>query len=345
MSLIERRRLLSAAGALIALTAAPNVVHPQQSPRRPYRIALVPDFNPAWGEWGKSTLKILTDSLLKSGRIEGRDYVFYHSGVYYGPKTKLAVDRALEAKPDLMIVLNLGYAIDARKRTQTIPIVLWAGGFPVETGVARSLARPGMNVTGCMLFDAEGKFFGKLVDLLHQTTPSMKRVGFLMSYVPPFHPRVEADLITKGVRDAATALGIDLGVFEIAKSAQVDEALAEVDTQGIEGLVFTSDPVMGARRNDIMQFAVKKGLPTIGDGTMWRGAEPQSLLIYWAPLQSLMKQVGPFVERILWEGVRPGDLPIQLPTTYKFRVNLKTATAIGLTVPHSVLLQADEVIE
>jgi len=345
MSLIERRRLLSAAGALIALTAAPNVVHPQQSPRRPYRIALVPDFNPAWGEWGKSTLKILTDSLLKSGRIEGRDYVFYHSGVYYGPKTKLAVDRALEAKPDLMIVLNLGYAIDARKRTQTIPIVLWAGGFPVETGVARSLARPGMNVTGCMLFDAEGKFFGKLVDLLHQTTPSMKRVVFLMSYVPPFHPRVEADLITKGVRDAATALGIDLGVFEIAKSAQVDEALAEVDTQGIEGLVFTSDPVMGARRNDIMQFAVKKGLPTIGDGTMWRGAEPQSLLIYWAPLQSLMKQVGPFVERILWEGVRPGDLPIQLPTTYKFRVNLKTATAIGLTVPHSVLLQADEVIE
>lgn len=345
MSLIKRRRLLSAAGALLALTAAPSVVHPQQSPRRPYRIALVPDFNPAWGEWGKSTLKILTDSLLKSGRIEGRDYVFYHSGVYYGPKTKLAVDRALEAKPDLMIVLNLGYAIDAHKRTKTIPIVLWAGGFPVETGVAKSLAKPGMNVTGCMLFDAEGKFFGKLVDLLHQATPSMKRVGFLMSYIPPFHPRVEADLITKGVRDAATALGIDLRVFEISKSAQVDEALAEVDTQGIEGLVFTSDPVMGPRRNDIMQFAVKKGLPTIGDGTMWRGAEPQSLLIYWAPLQSLMKQVGPFVERILWEGVRPGDLPIQLPTTYKFRVNLKTAAAIDLTVPQSVLIQADEVIE
>jgi len=347
MSLIERRRFLSSASAFLALAAAGgrHAVHAQRSPPRPYRIALVPDFNPKWGEWGKSTLKILTDSLLKSGRIEGRDYVFYHSGVYYGPKTKLAVDRALEAKPDLMIVLNLGYAIDAHKRTKTIPIVLWAGGFPVESGVAKSLAKPGMNVTGCMLFDAEGKFFGKLVDLLHQARPSMKRVGLLMSYVPPFHPRAEADLITKGVRDAATALGLDLRVFEIANSARVDAALAQVDAQGIEGLVFTSDPVMGTRRNDIMQFAVKKGLPTIGDGIMWRGAEPQSLLVYWARLQSLMKQVGPFVERILWAGVRPGDLPIQLPTTYKFRVNLKTAAAIGLAVPQSVLIQADEVIE
>ncbi len=347
MSLIERRRFLSGATALLTLAAAsaPQVAHAQQSPRRPYRIALVPDFDPAWGEWGKSTLKILTDSLLESGRVEGRDYDFYHSGVYYGPETKLAVDRALQAKPDLMIVLNLGYAIDAHKRTQTIPIVLWAGGFPVQSGVAESLARPGMNVTGCMLFDAEGKFFGKLVDLLYQAKPSIKRVGFLMSYVPPFHPRVEADLITKGVRDAATALGIDLRVFEIAKSPHVDEALAEIDAQGIEGLVFTSDPVLRARGNDIMQFAVKKRLPTIGDGTLWLEAEPRSLLNYWAPLQLLMHQVGPYVERILWEEVKPGDLPIQLPVTYKFRVNLKTAEAIGLTVPHAVLIQADEVIQ
>jgi len=347
MSLVERRRFLCGASAFLALAAAGvrNAVHAQRSPPRPYRIALVPDFGPSAGEWGKSNVKILTDSLRERGRIEGRDYVFYYSGVQYGPGTKLAVDRAMEVKPDLMIVLNLGYAIDAHRRTKTIPIVLWAGGFPVETGVAKSLAKPGMNVTGCMLFDAEGKFFGKLVDLLHQARPSMKRVGFLMSYVPPFHPRVEADLITKGVRDAATALGLDLRVFEISNSAQVDEALAQVDAQGIEGLVFTSDPVMSVRRNDITKFAIAKRLLTIGDADGWTRANPASLLVYWAPLGALLKQVGPFVDRILWEGVRPGDLPLQLPTTYKFRVNLKTAAAIGLTVPRSVLLQADEVIE
>lgn len=346
MSPIERRRFLSAAGALLILAAAdaPRVVHAQRSPPRPYRIALIPDFGPASGKWGESNMKILTDSLRKWGRIEGRDYVFYYSGVHYGQETKLAVDRAIKAKPDLMIVLNLGYAIDARRRTQTVPIVLWAGGYPVETGVARSLAEPGMNVTGCMLFDAQGKFFGKLVGLLHQTKPSIKRMGFLMSYVPPFHPRVEADLITKGVRRAATALGIDLRVFEISNSAELDEALAQVEAQGIEGLVLTSDPVMIARRNDVMKFAVAKRLATIGEGPGWRFAKPQSLLIYWAPLHSLMKEVGTYVERILWEHARPGDLPIALPTTYRFRVNLKVAAAIGLTVPESVLLQADEVI-
>ncbi|MEJ2176040.1 MAG: ABC transporter substrate binding protein, partial [bacterium] len=291
MSLIERRRFLSGASAFLALAAAGvrNSVHAQRSPPRPYRIALVPDFGPSAGEWGKSNVKILTDSLREWGRIEGRDYVFYYSGVQYGPETKLAVDRVMEAKPDLMIVLNLGYALDAHKRTKTIPIVLWAGGFPVETGVAKSLAKPGMNVTGCMLFDAEGKFFGKLVDLLHQTMPSMKRVGFFMTYIPPFHPRVEADLISKGVRDAATALGIDLRVFEISNSAQVDEALAQVDAQGIEGLVFTSDPVMSVRRNDIMKFTVAKRLPTIGDTGGWLRAKPQSLLVYQAPLDALLK--------------------------------------------------------
>jgi len=347
MSLIQRRRLLSGASAFLALAVAGgrHAVHAQRSPPRPFRIALVPDFGPSAGAWGKSNVKILTDALRKWGRIEGRDYVFYYSGVQYGQDTKLAVDRAIEAKPDLMIVLNLGYAIDARKRTQTVPIVLWAGGFPVETGVAKSLAKPGMNVTGCMLFDAEGKFFGKLVDLLHQAKPSMKRVGFLMSYVPPFHPRVEAELISKGARDAATALGIDLQVFEISNSVQVDEALAQVDAQGIEGLVLTSDPVMVARKNDIMKFAIAKRLLTIGEGPSWISAKPPSPLVYQAPLDALLKQVGPFVERILWEGVKPGDLPLQLPTTYKFRVNLKTAAAIGLTVPRSVLLQADEVIE
>ena len=102
---------------------------------------------------------------------------------------------------------------------------------------------------------------------------------------------------------------------------------------------------MSVRRNDIMKFAVTKRLPTIGDTPGWLRAKPQSLLVYQAPLDTLLKQVGPFIERILWEGVRPGDLPIQLPATYKLNVNLKTAAAIGLAVPQSVLVQADEVIE
>jgi putative ABC transport system substrate-binding protein len=342
MSLIERRRFLGATSALAALLAAsPSlVVGARQSSGRPYRIALVPDFHP---DWAKRYLKILTDSLGESGRIEGRDYVIYRSGVSYGQNTKLAVDRAMEAKPDLIIVANQGYAIDVRKRTKTVPIVMWISGFPMAGGLAKSLARPGMNVTGLTVYGG-GEFFGKLLDLLHQAKPSVKRVGFLMSYVPPFHTRAETDLIIKSIRDAAEALGIDLRTFEIATSGQVDEALPWATAQGLGALVLTSDPSLYARREEVMEFAVANRLLTIADATPWYGVKPEPVLIYWASPRLLLQQVGPFVERILWDGARPGDLPIQLPTRYRFKVNLKTAEAIGLLIPQRLLIQADEVI-
>ena len=342
MSPTGRRRFLRATSALAALLAASTslVVGAQQSSGRPYRIALVPDFHP---DWAKRYLKILTDALGKSGRIEGRDYVIYRSGVSYGQNTKLAVDRAIEAKPDLMIVANQGYAIDVRKRTKTIPIVMWISGFPVAGGLAKSLARPGMNVTGLTVYGG-GEFFGKLLDLLHQAKPSAKRVGFFMSYVPPFHTRAETDLIIKAIRDAAEALGIDLRIFGIATSEQVDEALSWATAQAIEALVLTSDPPLYARRKEVMEFAVANRLLTIADAVPWYGAKPEPLLIYWASPRLLLQQVAPLVERILWEGAKPGDLPIQLPAKYRFKVNLKTAEAIGLSIPQRLLIQADEVI-
>ena len=343
MSLIERRRFLSGASAFLALAAAGgrHAVHAQHSPPGPYRIALVPDFDPAWAS---IILKELADTLRASGRIEGRDYVIYRSGVIIGQDDKLALNRALESKPDLIITTSLGNAIDAQKRTKTIPIVMWYSGFPVEVGVAKSLAKPGMNVTGCTIYPG-GAFFGKLLDLLHQAKPDVKRVGFLMSYVPPFHPRVEADLIIKGMQNAAAPLGLDLRILEIAHADQVDDALASVAAQGLEAMVLTSDPSLYARRMQVMQFAVARRLLTIADSGGWHWIEPEALLIYRVLGEVLMRQVGSFVERILWEGAKPGDLPIQLPARFSFRVNLKTANAIGLTIPRSLLIQADEVIE
>jgi putative ABC transport system substrate-binding protein len=333
---VTRRQFVTASGALLV---AP-IARAQQTVRRPYRIAVVPDFGPSRAFY----LKILTETLRESGRIEGRDYVIYHSGVFYdAPDAKLALERALEAKPDLVIVNNLGYAIDAYKRTKTIPIVMWVSGFPVEGGVAESLAKPGKNVTGFTIYGA-GAVFGKLLELLHEAKPSVKRVGFFMSYVPPFHPRAEADLIIRGMRDAAGPLGLELRVFEIANLKQIDEAFASVVAQRIEALVLTSDPSIWARRKDITQFAIAKRLPTIID-SRWVGVEPQPLLAYRARFDILMRQAAAYVNRILWEGAKPGDLPIQLPAKFTFAVNLKTAKAIGLTIPQALLIQADEVIE
>ena len=110
------------------------------------------------------------------GRVEGRDYVFHHSGVYYGGDTQAALDSVIAARPDLILAMNLGFAIAAHKATKTIPIVMWISGFPVEAGVADSLARPGKNVTGMTVY-AGGEVFGKLVQLVQESKPGIRRVG------------------------------------------------------------------------------------------------------------------------------------------------------------------------
>ena len=216
---------------------------------------------------------------------------------------------------------------------------MWISGFPVEGGVAESLARPGGNVTGLTIY-AGGEVFGKMVQLVHEAKPSAKRIGALMSYVPPFHPRAETDLIIRGMRDAAQPLGIDVLIYEISKPEQVDDALASAARQGVEALVLTSDASITPRRKDIMRFAVERHLPTIVDASWDEMGDLQSLLQYSAVFHLLIRQAAPYVNKILWQGVKPGDLPIQLPARFDFVVNLKTAKTIGVTVPQSVLLRA-----
>ena len=324
----------------MATASASFPLRAQQPVHRPYRIALVPDFSPAW-EAG--LLKPFVETLRESGRNEGRDYVIYRSGVFYGPETTLALERALEAKPDLLVTMNLGYAVEAHKRTKTIPIVMGISGFPVEGGVAESLARPGKNVTGVTIY-AGGEVFGKLVGLLHEAKPGAKRIGAFMSYVPPFNPRAEADLIIRGMRDAATSLGLDLRVFEFGKSEQIDEALAWAAAEKLEALVLTKGASIAPHTQKIMQFAVEKRLPTIADSD-WSGVEPQPLLTYRARYDVLMRQAAAYANRILWGRAKPGDLPIQLPAQFRFVVNVKTARTIGVTIPQALLIRADQVVE
>jgi len=166
-----------------------------------------------------------------------------------------------------------------------------------------------------------------------------------MSYVPPFHPRAEADIIVRGMRDAAAPLGLDVRIFEISKNEHIDEALASVLAQGVEALVLTNDPVMIPRLKDIYRFATERRLPMISDAEFRELGPPQPLLSYRADFGRLMGQAASYVNRILWQGAKPGDLPIQLPARFVFEVDLATAKAIGLVVPKPLLLRADGVFE
>lgn len=309
-----------------------------QPAARPFRIALLPDFMP--GRDG--LLQLLVQVLRGYSRVEGRDYVFYRSGVYYGFDTDRAVRLAVDARPDLIYAANLGYVVAAHQRTKTIPIVMWVSGFPVEGGVADSLGRPGKNVTGLTIY-AGSEVFGKLVQLLFEVRPGLRRVAALDSYVPPFHPAAEARLIAMEMREAGRRLGVEVRVFEIERPDQVDGALAAATADGAEALLLTSGASIRPRRGDIIRFAVDRRLPTISDAD-WD--PPNELLLsYGADFPDLIRQSAPYVERILWRGANPADLPIQLPAKFEMVVNPGMAKTIGIHMPPAIVTRASRLIE
>ncbi len=330
--------------ALLAMGAAGGslpVFAQGQPARAPFRIGLLPDFVPPWQPW----LKIISKGLGEFGRIEGRDFVFYPSGVTYGQDSQPALARFIETKPDLILVVNLAYALALQRAGVTTPVVMLISGLPVEGGVADSLARPGRNVTGLTYFTGFEQF-GKLVQLLHETRPTIKRMGALMTYVPPLHERRETDRVIQGMQSGAQPLGIDLRVFELSKPEHVDAALASAASLGLEALLLTAGGPIQPRKTQVMQYAVARRLPTIVDTYgSWSVVDPGPMLAYSASFPDVMRQAAPYVNQILWHGVKPGDLPIQMPSRFEFVVNLKTARAIGITVPPSILVRADRVIE
>lgn len=324
-----------------AMAGSSDSAHAQsQGARKPFVIALLPDFFPLWEPW----LKIISDGLREFGHIEGRDYVFYRSGVTFGMDTQLALARVMESKADLILVVNLLYAVAAQRAGVKTPVVLLMSGFPVESGVARSLTRPGKNVTGLTLW-VDGEAFGKLVQLVHEAKPTVKRVGALMTYVPPLHVQAETDLIIAGMQGAASQLGLELRVFKISKPDEVDGALASITAQGVEALVLTSGVSIEGRKKEIVQFATARRLPTVADRPWSELGDWRPMLAYAASSSALMRQSVPYVHQILWNGAKPGDLPIQLPARFDFIVNLKVAKVMGLTIPPSILVRADQVIE
>ena len=303
---------------------------------KPFRIGLIPDL-----------LEIRHDqinaALRKLGWTPGRDFVLFQSGIQYGHDIELSVKRIVDDKPDLIFAANTGYILAAHRLTKTIPIVMWTVGYPVEAGLAQSLARPGGNVTGLSQY-AGTQIFGKLIQLLREAKPAIGRIGVLWSYVPPFHPREEIEPAYRDLRAAARALGIEVRILEIDKPEKVKSALAAVAAERMEALFVTAGPPLGPHRQEVMNFAIEMGLPTISDFT-WLGVEPQPLLRYSSSPAELIQQAASYVVRILKDGARPGDLPIQQPTRFELVISLKTAKALRLSIPQSLLIRADELIQ
>lgn len=327
--------------ALLALGAAgPLAAGAQaQRARRPFRIGLLPEFNDVPGY--RNDLAALLREL---GWREGSDFDFVVTGARYSPhEMESAAKRMVEEKPDLILAAATAYAAAAHRLTKITPIVMLASGYPVEAGIANSLARPGKNVTGNTIY-AGTRVWGKFLELLRDAKPGIRRVGMLMAYVPPGHTREEVDPVLREVSQAGEALGLRLHIVEVANPDRATAAMTEIEAQRPDALLLTSGQGLWTVRESVMKFAVKNRLPTVVDFP-WAGIEPPPLLVYAPETLALWRPALTYVVRILRDGAKPGDLPIQQPAKFELAVNLRTAKAIGLTLPRSLLLRADRVIE
>jgi putative ABC transport system substrate-binding protein len=229
---MQRREFITLVGG--AAATWPLAAWAQNTNKAPRRIAFFPDPVPATLEIWRAEMRVL-------GWTEGRDFIVMQSGIEAGSRSPLdeAAQRVVANKPDLICTLSTAYALAAQRATGSIPIVMLTSGYPVEAGVADSLAKPGRNVTGNTIY-AETGVWGKLLQLLREAKPDIKRVGILWTYVIPAFPKEEIEPGYAELNGAARLLNLELHIVEVANSDRVQAALAEIDRWNSEGLLLTS---------------------------------------------------------------------------------------------------------
>jgi putative tryptophan/tyrosine transport system substrate-binding protein len=312
----------------------PHMTWAQNTNKVPKRIAFLPDLVPANIEIWRAEMRVL-------GWTEGQDFIVMQSGIEAGSRNVgEAIQRVVANKPDLICTASTAYALAAQRATGSIPIVMTTSGYAVEAGVADTLAKPGRNVTGNSIY-AETGVWGKMLQLLREVKPDIERIGVLWTYVIPAFPKEEIEPCYAELNSAARSLNLELHIFEVANSDQVQAALVEIAEWKPGGLLLTSF-LNPKARSVVAQFSMDKGLPAIAD-IDWN-TQPYPLLCYGAVYRELIQNAAASVDKIL-RGTSPGDLPIRRPSRFELIVSLKTAKAIGLDLPPTLLAQADRLIE
>jgi putative ABC transport system substrate-binding protein len=277
---------------------------------------------------------VVLPELAKDGFVEGRNLrISGHAGAA-SDLPKLAQEIVAE-RPDVVVASSLVSVQELRKASSAVPIVMsYLGEDPVEHGIVQSLARPGTNVTGLVLLATE--LGGKRVALLRELLPAARHLGILA----PSPPR-SADQVDEMLR-IAKELNFEAHVFHAENAHKYSEVFAEMRKAGSEALATTAHIEFARDAKTLAELAVDARIAMIGH---WAQMARRGWLLGHGPqADTLRRRTAHFVSRIL-RGATPGELPIEQPTTFEFVINLKTAKALGLTVPATLLARADEVIE
>jgi putative ABC transport system substrate-binding protein len=326
---MDRRRFLltSLAGAL----AAPLAAEAQPASGKVYRIGFLqqtpntPAFN---------YTETFRQGLRDHGYVEGQNIVIEHR-VSKTPKDNPALlADLLDRKLDILVTWTTPALVAAKKATSTIPIV-GISGDPVQTGLVASLARPGGNITGIAILTDELEL--KNLQLLKEAFPGVTRVAVLWNPDNPVWPPA-----LKRLQAAAPVLGVTIQPLAVRNPGDLEAVFAAATKGNAGALLVVREQLFSLHRQQIVNFVTTHRLPAIYGAPIF--VEVGGLIVYAANFVDMLRRTGVYVDKIL-KGAKPGDLPIEQPTKFELVINLKTAKALGLTIPRTLLLRADQVIE
>ncbi len=315
------------------LLTAPFAAEAQQAAKVP-RIGWLGD-SPAAGP----RLEAFFQGLRDLGYVEGRNLVIEYRYAEGKPERLPALAAELVAlKVDVIVAANTLVALAAKQATTTLPIVFAAAADPVTSGLVTSLARPGGNVTGMSALIPE--LVGKCLEHLKQAVPGVSRVAVLWQ-PGALVERTERDIL-KETEVAARALGVRLQFVEARGPADFDRAFSDMTRARAGALTVWSTPMFTGERRRLVDLAAKNRLPAVYAQRDF--VDAGGLMSYGPNGPDLFRRAATYVDKIL-KGAKPADLPVEQPTKFELVINLKTAKALGLTIPPSLLQRADEVIQ
>jgi putative tryptophan/tyrosine transport system substrate-binding protein len=324
----RRELMLLLGGAVIASRALP--AQQKAMPIIGYLDSTSPGFRVPF-------LAAFRQGLSETGFVEGQNVAIEYRWAEdrYDRLPALAADLVGRKVDVVVAVSGPSEALAVKSATSTIPIVFAMGGDPVELGLVASLARPGRNLTGVSFLNVE--LMSKRLELLSELVPQARVMALLVN---PNDPLTEP--MIRDVQEAARAKGVQLPILKASSESEIEAAFATLVQLHAGALVVGADPFFTSRRDQLVALASRDAVPAIYG---WRElAAAGGLISYGTSLISVYRQVGIYAGQIL-KGAKPADLPVQQPTTFELVVNLKTAAALGLTVPPSILARVDEVIE
>jgi putative ABC transport system substrate-binding protein len=325
-----RREFVGAlAVALLAVPRAAQGQTPAKVPRIGFLSVLSLTDNP-------HDLEAFQQGLRELGYVEGQNIAIEYRFAEGRPERLPALAAELvRLKVDVIVTAAPAAPEAAQRATNTIPIVFAVVGDPVAVGLVASVARPGGNITG--LSSMAPEVVGKQLELLKEVAPKISRMAVLQNPSNQAHPPT-----LRQAEGAARTLGVQLHIVQAGTPAEIEAAFATMSSQRAGGVLVLRDSFFLAQRAQIAALAAKDRLPSVYG--LKEQAEAGGLMAYGASTPPMYRRAATYVDKIL-KGAKPADLPVEQPTKFELVINLKTAKALGLTIPQSLLQRADEVIQ